>query len=200
MNVVSSAIDICNMALDEIGVRNITSLDEDTKQAKKCKLWYDIVRKRLLINLNASFSIARTTLAEDVNQRPINQWKHSYCLPNDCLLVLEVDEKPIEKDICQIEGKYLLSDKEKVVYIRYIKDVEDVSLYDAEFCNLLSLKLAEKLCMSLTEDEQKMANIRALAQQEYVNTSTKYGHDNKITVVNKSRFRRARHTSGIIQY
>ena len=59
-----SVLDICNMALDYCNIRNITSIDESTKEAKKCKMWYDTVRKSLLTNMNATFSIKRAVLAE----------------------------------------------------------------------------------------------------------------------------------------
>ena len=68
---VKSSVEICNLALDYLNEDNITSLSEDTKQSKKCKQWYDVVRKSLLTNLNASWSINRAILAEVKNVVPV---------------------------------------------------------------------------------------------------------------------------------
>ena len=37
--------DICNMALAFIAKGRISSMDEQTEQARQCKLFYDIVKK-----------------------------------------------------------------------------------------------------------------------------------------------------------
>ena len=138
MNVVSSDVEICNMALDYLNVLNITSLDEGTKQAKKCKALYDIVRKKLLTNLNASFSIERTILTEDANYKikyldsnKVNYYgyKNAFVIPNDCLQIICVGE-PLNNELYQIEGRYLLCNREKTCPVTYIKDVDNVALYD----------------------------------------------------------------------
>lgn len=205
MNVVSSDVEICNMALDYLNVLNITSLDEGTKQAKKCKALYDIVRKKLLTNLNASFSIERTILTEDANYKikyldsnKVNYYgyKNAFVIPNDCLQIICVGE-PLNNELYQIEGRYLLCNREKTCPVTYIKDVDNVALYDANFVTLFALKLAEQICLPLTEDEQKYANIRTIAQQEYITCTTKYGNDNKITVINEPRFRNSKYCTSI---
>ena len=195
---ITSVVDICNMALDYCNVRTITSLEEDTKQAKTCSRWYDLVRKSLLLNINASFSIKRAFLVEDVNNKPVYGYSSSWVLPSDCLQVLNLDS-PIDDRFYQIEGGFLYCDKGlfNQVKIRYIADIEDVSKFDCEFCDCLALKLAEKICLPLVEDEQKTSLLKQLAQQKYVEASTKYGRDNKVVVINRPQFRRAKLNSEI---
>lgn len=190
---ITSVIDICNMALDYCNTRNITAIDEKTKQSEKCNMWYDTVRKSLLLNLNASFSIKRAILPEAVNVPIVYGYNKAFSLPADCLQVLNLDS-PVDDRYYQIEGNYLYTEqnKDENVKIRYIADVQDVTKFDSDFCDCLALKLAEKICLPLTEDEQKTALLRQLAQQKYVETSTKYGRDNRMIVINKPKYRQAK--------
>lgn len=187
-----SIVEICNMALDYLNSRNITSLEENTKEAKKCSTWYDNVRRSLLTNINASFSIKRAQLAEYSDYIPVYGYGKAFVLPKDLLLVLNLGN-PIRDNLYQIEGKYFYCDESiKEVKIRYIADIKDVTKFDDDFCDCLALKLAEKICIPLTEDIEKMQFIKQLAQQKYIETSTKYGRDNRIVVINKPRYRQAK--------
>lgn len=189
---ITSDIDICNMALDYCNVRNITSLDEDTKASKKCKAWYDLVRKSLLMNLNASFSIKRATLAEFANYIPVYGYGKAYSLPQDLLQVLNLGN-PIDDNLYQIEGQYFYCDESiQSVNIRYIADIKDVTKYDSEFCDLFALKLAEKISLPLTEDENKTAMLKQMAQAKYIECSTKYGRDNRMLIINKPHYRHSK--------
>lgn len=189
---ITSSIDICNMALDYINVKNIVDIEEKTKQAEKCKMYYDTVRRSLLCNINASFSIKRASLPIVADVVPVFGYQKTYMLPKDCLQVLSLGES-IEDNFYQIEGKYFYCDESiENVYIKYIADIEEVTEYDDDFCDLFALKLAEKICYSLTEDEQKAQLMKQLAKEKYIEASTKYGRDNRITVINKPQFRGAK--------
>lgn len=147
-------VDICNMALDQLNQANITSLDENTKQSKKCRQWYDVTRQSLLLNMNASFSIARAVLPEVVGFATMNGYEKAYMLPKNCLQVLSVGD-PIQDELYQIEGEYFYCNYENSPCIKYIKDVTDVSQMDSEFVQLFALALAEAICVPLTEDIEK---------------------------------------------
>lgn len=190
---ITSEIDICNLALDYCNCRNITSLEESTKESKKCSAWYDIVRRSLLTNLNASFAIKRAKLVEDANYEEIFGYKKAFSLPRDLLQVLNIGN-PIDDILYQIESDNRLYCDESIkdVFIRYLADVKDVTKFDSDFTELLALKLAERICVSLTEDIEKSNWIKSLAQQKYVECSTKYGNDNRLIVINTPRYRMAK--------
>ena len=189
---ITSSVDICNMALDYIGEKNIVEIDEKTKQAEKCAMWYDTVRKSLLCNLNASFSIKRACLAYVADHEPLYGYKRAYALPSDCLQVLNLGS-PVDDNYYQIEGNYFYCDEEiENVYIRYIADVEEVTKFDADFCKLFALKLAEEICYPLTHDKQQTQLIKQMTKEQYVETSTKYGRDNRVIVINKPQYRGAK--------
>lgn len=193
----NSDIEICNIALAYLGIDSINSLEEETKQAKTCAMFYENVRKTLLINLNASFSIARANLVEDLNYKPVFGYQRAYSLPFDCLQVLNLGEI-VQDEYYQIEGKYFYCNKNiGNVEIRYIKDVKDVSLYDAKFIKLFALTLATEICMPLTRDVNMRNLYEQLRAKEYVECSTKYGRDNRIVVINQPQFRNARFNAEI---
>ena len=189
---IESDVHICNLALDHLNQKNITSLDEETKISKKCKQWYDLVRKSLLTNLNASFSIGRAVLPEIKNFVPIYGYEKGYALPTDCLQVLNLGN-PLENEMYQIEGGYFYCNRDiQNVEVRYIKDVKDVTKFDSEFVELFALALAEAICVPLTEDLEKRNMLRQLKKEKYIECSAKYGRDNRITVINKPRYRESK--------
>lgn len=194
---INSAVHICNMALSHLNVDMINSLDEKTKQAKQCKFWYDIIRQSLLVNLNASFSIERAFLAEKKDVIPAFGYKKAYALPYKCLQILNLGD-PEYDEFYQIEGDNFYCDKKPdEVCVRYIKDVEDVRLFDVQFKELLALALAVEMCIPLTEDFQKRTALQQLKDKKYQECSVKYGRDNRIVVINKPRYRNARYLTEI---
>lgn len=188
----TSDIDICNMALDYCSCRNITSMEEKTKEAKKCNQWYETVRKSLLMNLNASFSIKRARLAEIADFVPIYGYGKAFAFPHDLLQVLNLGS-PLDDNLYQIESDGFYCDESiKEVCIRYLADIKDVTEFDSEFCDLFALRLAEKICLPLTEDEARANYVKQLAQQKYIECSTKYGRDNRMIVINEPRYRKSK--------
>jgi len=185
----NSDVEICNLALDYLGSGNIVSREiKSDKSAKLCDRWYDISRRSVLKDLNASFSIKRAALATVADFTPVYGYSNAFALPDKCLKILNVED-PMQLERYQIEGKYLYCDYSDVVNVRYIYDEEDVSLYDDEFVELLALKLARNICMPLTQDLEKVNYLESLIRQKYLETSTKYGNDNRMIIVNKPRFR-----------
>lgn len=187
---ITTNVHICNLALDKCKEKNINSLDEKTKSSEKCSAWYDLTRKSLLMNLNATFSIKRAVLAEVVDFVPVYGYTKAYALPKDCLQVQCLGD-PVANNLYQIEGDYLYCDLEKPE-IKYIADVEDVTKFDAEFIKLFALTLASEICEPLTHDTEQANYLKKLADEKYIECSTKYGRDNKIMVIKSSRFREAK--------
>ncbi len=185
-------VHICNLALDKCKEKNIVSLEEKTNSAEKCSAWYDLTRKSLLLNLNATFSIKRAVLAEAADFQPVYGYKKAYALPKDCLQVQYLGD-PIQNNLYKIEGEYLLHDCNlEHTEIVYIADVEDVTKFDAEFIKLFALTLASEICEPLTHDTEQANYLKKLADEKYIEASTKYGRDNRITVIKSSRYREAK--------
>ena len=80
--------DICNMALNHIGKGTITSLHEDTEEARTCKVHYDLQRKVLLRSYNWSFALKTAELAQIDTTVP--GWDYVYAYPNDCVMARKI--------------------------------------------------------------------------------------------------------------
>lgn len=193
-------VHVCNLALYRCKEKTINSMEENTKSAEVCTAFYDLTRKSLLTNLNATFSIKRTVLAEVADFQPVYGYKKAYALPKDCLQVQCLGD-PLDNNLYQIEGNYLYHDCNlNQTEIKYIADVEDVTKFDAEFIELFALTLASKICEPLTHDTEQANYLKKLADEKYIECSTKYGRDNRITVIKSSRFREAKLNAGIENY
>lgn len=170
-----SPIEICNSAIVRLGGNPITSLQEDSVEARACNQQYDIVRRDLLRSHPWNFAIKRTMLAEDVNSPPFT-YSHAYVLPSDLLRLLRTKRQEDEflfnfggdfngfvtisnqvnfsyLDRYKIEGRRLLTNfrNEGIVYIA---DVEDTTQMDPSFVEVLSVRLAFVIAYRITGSVQ----------------------------------------------
>jgi hypothetical protein len=189
----TAEIDICNMALDTLATDSIVSINGNELAAKLCKRWYDISRRTLLKDLNPSFAIKRAALCEDEDFQPVYGWNNAFLLPHDCLKVWNIEDPMIGERYQIEEGNHLFCDYKGLVHIRYVFDNKDVSAYDDDFIELFALKIASRICLRLTADYEKKASIEADLNKKYLETSYKYGSDNKIKVVEDHRILRSRY-------
>ncbi len=184
---VTSAVEICNMALDYLGTGNITSLDEQfSDNAKLCKRWYDVTRKSLLKDLNASFAIKRITVAA-LTATPVYGRSYQFQLPYDCIKLLNIDS-PLDVQDYQIEGNKILYDSNEALNIRYVYNCDDVSLYDDEFKECLALHIAANICKKVTQDKDLIPYLNKLKKEKYADTAYKYSKDNPVKKTSYSRF------------
>lgn len=80
--------DVCNMALGYIGKAPIVTIDDDSDNAMKCKLYYDNCRRQLLRSFEWNFARRQTQL-ERIDKELLG-WSYVYNYPEDCLLVYSV--------------------------------------------------------------------------------------------------------------
>lgn len=183
----TSAVEICNMALDYLGTGGIVALDEQyNDNAKLCNRWYDITRKSLLKDLNASFAIKRRTLSV-LSSTPIYGRSYEYQLPSDCLKLLNIGS-PLSTQDYQIEGRKILYDSNDALNIRYVYDCQDVSLFDDEFKECLALYIAANIGIKITQSEERIAYLNKLKKQKYNETAYKYSKDNPPQKISRSKF------------
>lgn len=167
----TAVVDICNMALGHIGEKGINDVDEQSTQARACRLFYDNVRDGLLQSYPWRFAGETRALAA-VTGADTGRWCYAYDRPNDCLKVrwirpsIDADigaaQTPQEEwgNLYEIEGARIFSDLSPV-FLRYTKRVIDPTLYPALFTEALAWALAVRLAMPLIRD----AKVRADAYQ-----------------------------------
>jgi len=155
----ASAIEICNLALAQLGQTKITNLLAPTNASEElCALHYPLVRDALLEQAEWSFSIARHTF--DNGATSSANWGYSCRFPigNDFLRILFVSNNQDEEQYNPSfrwakEDNAILADS-KVIYVKAIKRVEDTTKFPPMFVQAISSRLALELCIPLTENQK----------------------------------------------
>ena len=143
----ASEVDICNMALIEVGGARIMSLGEDNKPGRLCKLYYPLVRDMILRGHPWNFAQKRAELALTTDT-PSFEYGFAFQLPSDCLKVIKTDD---QYDVFKIEGKTLLTNNSSCS-ILYTSRVEDTTHFDSLFIEAFAAKLGGKLCYNLSDN------------------------------------------------
>lgn len=184
----ASVVDICNRALQKVGARAISALTDQTASARACLTAYSAIRRAELRKQDWNFSIKRASLAADV---PAPDWgrANSFTLPVDFIRL--ADDYPERagdsaglvgisisyssnfsgvKDWV-IEGGKVITNDAAPLQIRYVADIEDPTLWDSLFTELVSTSLALEICESLTQSRSKKADLAI--QYENLSNETK---------------------------
>ena len=148
-----SKVGICNLALAALGEKAIRDFSEGNTRARMCDKFYEVTRDYLLGQFFWPFARVRKKLQELAD--PENWYPDGtrvFGIPSDC-------SKPIDVwpegsfTTWEVLGDELALKKEGDVVLVYIKKELNPGKYSAQFVNLLSLALAVRMCMPLTQDE-----------------------------------------------
>ena len=158
----SSAVDICNLALSHLGDEaTVSSINppEGSAQAEKCARYYPIARDALLERYQWTFAITRAVLAPMAVS--VGAWAYCYALPSDALRVLMVlapDEG--ETSLGQSfdtetlpSGQRVLVTHQNEASARYVRRVTDTTRFSPLFADALSWWLAGYLAGPLLKGE-----------------------------------------------
>lgn len=141
----TSVVSICNRALSKIGDEiQITSLNDNTKPARYCKILYPDARDFVLRSFPWRFALKRYLLAP-LSQSPLFGYTHQYVMPSECLRIWKVAD---DVDY-QVEGKHILTNTGSLAFIG-IRRIENPDDFDAMFVETLALKIAVELAVPLT--------------------------------------------------
>ena len=152
----SSKIEICNMALVEIGAEPIASFNEDSEAARQCNTLYDQTRLTVLEEHKWNFTQRKVALASVDVPSGYSQYSYAYSYPSDALLVHKIydstdNEAEFEVDMSKVETvrtRLIFTDQEAAIAV-YTADVEDTALFGPLFVETLKYYLASKLAYSL---------------------------------------------------
>lgn len=186
-----SAVQICNNALIKLGSNTITSLSDDTKPARLCNKMYSIMRDDLIRSHPWNFTIERAALAQ-LASTPDFEFAFQYQLPSDCLRVLRLDDPDTEY---RIEGRKLLTDSSTVSLI-YIKQVTDEAQFDANFSNVLALKIASEIAYAITNSTSLSQALRQAYLKEFSRAKMNDAQEDSIYVLDTDTFTAGRFRGG----
>ena len=146
-----TAVDCCNSALQRVGASTILSLSDNSPEARACSVAYDSNRRDELRKHPWNFAVKRAVLAPDATA-PAFDYKYAFTLPTDCVRLL----RPPTPDLdWQIEGGKILTNDGSTLYVRYLSDITDPTLWDPSFYNVVAGALAIDICERLTQSNTK---------------------------------------------
>jgi len=135
---------IFNMTLDMLDESKVVSSpDDDTAAARLLNRNYTQTRDEVLSAFPWRFAMSRSSIASTTT--PSFGWDYAYAFPTEALRVIpptidgEWEGVPIPHEI---EGRVILADKAPPLKIRWIKRVEDVTLFTPLFTRAVAAKLA----------------------------------------------------------
>lgn len=151
-------IDICNMALAQLGQEPIASLEQDDERARRFRLFYEPVKQEVLRTHHWGFACGESSL-DLLDTLSEGKFPYVYAYPQDCLFVRKVFAAATNGNPAPFQEGYRHDFQARVILcalpqakVQYTRDVKDSSVFDAAFVKAFSLALAADLAVSLTGD------------------------------------------------
>lgn len=166
-------VDVCNMALSLLGEDPITTIDDDSNNARQLKIFYTPCRDAVLESHDWTFAIERFVPAKSATQ-PVYGAGVAFDIPPQIIRVVACDRNQATPDLYagrinaneQIDWQ-LESDKiicnEDAIYCRGVRRIEQEGRFSPLFVQAFSAKLAVKLSLNLTA----ATDIREQMRMEY---------------------------------
>lgn len=170
----AAQVEICNLALQKLGLDPIVSINDAVKAARAMKTAYDMQRQNELRAHHWKFAEVDVNLAA-LTATPVFTWQLQYQLPTDCLRLVTIagvrqtlgtmNYRTGEEGerLYTIKGRKLLTNLPAPLGITYIADVTDTTLFDANFNDMFACRLGIQTCYHLTQND----NLKNSLAKEY---------------------------------
>lgn len=168
----TSAVAVCNLALDELPHRVITSLEENVLAAEVCRRQLPIVLGEIMESNEWSFALKRLALTAITNDRA-DQYAYAYQVPDDLAMPLRI--LPAVADVTApylLAGQRLASSagivdldaigfdfegstlwtNEPAARLEYVVNDPVYTAMSKRFLRILALYLAVRICMPIKQD------------------------------------------------
>jgi hypothetical protein len=164
----TTVIDVCNLALNHLGLGTIASLAETSKSALKCSAFFNMARDAVLRAHEWNFAEKEEALAL-ISDETLTGWEYLYVVPAKCLKIrsvftedtLEIPEpQPFKIGLSPVTAVKAIATDLEDAYIKYTRQVDDPSLWDPLFVMALSFYLAWLLAAPLCGDPAKGESVR----------------------------------------
>lgn len=160
-----SDVSLANSALSKIGGGKIMALTDNTPQGILVNARFAAVRDAELTRNVWRFSVRRTSLAA-LSTAPSFGYLYQYQLPTDCLRLIVagqeapgLDTQEFRSDVDNldytIEGRNILTNLASPLYIRYVTQVTDPTLFDNSFAEAFASRLAYELATALSDSSSR---------------------------------------------
>jgi len=190
----ASIVDIANNALNILGASTISSLTEDTKNARICNQRFENVRNRIFRSHPWNCLIKRVQLAQN-STAPVIEYTYAYALPSDFLRVLKIHNgttDSVASDMpYKVEGKNIITD-EATVYLVYVSKDTDPNNYDSYLYEVLAYQLAADMAYGITNNATLAKNLLVDADEKLRESRFVDAVENSTDTVEANEFTDAR--------
>ena len=164
----ASNVDIANRALTKLGARRILALSDNTKEAREMNAVFDTVLDSELRAKTWRFTIKRAQIAAN-STAPAFGFNYAYPVPADFLRIIQVgdfypgaeldDYITGDVSLYSLENGLILTDLDAPLNLRYVARIEDPTLFDPNFVEVLACKLAMETCEAITQSSSKLDQV-----------------------------------------
>lgn len=153
------------MALVKIGANQLTSLDEESKEAVSCNLFYEQAKRLILRQINFNCAKASARLVA-LSEKPPFEYEYYYQLPSDYIFLRYIcDYWGNKLDVrWDIQGSRLLTDQTPC-YIKYTSDITDTAKFTPELVEAMVIQLAIKLAPVIAKSDAKENDLINVLEQ-----------------------------------
>ena len=172
---------ISNMALQRLGQTSIFALDDTGVLATQCSLTYQATVYELLESYVWPFAITRAELGwVETPESNYTPYAYVYNVPADSLKVLNILDGSFRDSTSdwKIEGEFLYTDEIHTLYVKYIDKTTDEARFPDLFVTALYLRMAMKMCVKITQDQNLLGQITQEYGEAYLMATATLGTDN----------------------
>lgn len=162
MAITTTDISICAAALQLVGAEEITSFEDETREARICASIYPTTKADLLQSHTWRFSIRQEELNRLV-ATPLFGYAYAYSLPADFLRLVGKNNPTVKHQL--FENKVYTDLTPAYASIQY--DVDE-RYFPAYFEKLMFFDLASMLAVALLEDEGKAKDFAVMARTQMI--------------------------------
>lgn len=156
----TAKLTVINNALVELGDTPLTSLSENRLGATVALQVYDSVYQDLLGKAPWRFATQKADLSRETDT-PLNEWAYQFVLPAQCLRILRV--YPFSN--YEVFGTKIFSGATSLA-VDYVANVSE-SYLPAPYARLLTLELAVRMCMTITNDADLKTRLQSDARLQF---------------------------------
>jgi hypothetical protein len=199
-----SEVAICNLALDRLGQRAISSIDSPTTEVETiCARHYHAVRRELLRSFIFNFAKKYDTWEEATDVTPPFTYAAAFYLPDDFIRLCVIGDITIGAQITgtlyDIVESYLYtsSDDSGDLNVVYIYDAKNVLEFDPLFTKLLWLNMANNMAYKFTLKNSIISKIEDEISKTELRASAISGQEKPPIRIQNSKMRDARRRGGM---
>lgn len=179
---------LSNKALSFIGEEQIKNInDTSSRQARACNSYFDLALNKVLEEGHWSFATVEEPLQKLNISKYSEEQQYVYAIPNNCAIITRIYKRYNRKNMMEqadwdfrfieeINSTVIICDRNNVdnldnpskdeeVVCEYVRVVNNFHNFPAKFFECFILCLAYFICMDITKDVQKTANMLQLYEK-----------------------------------